>query len=77
MTEQTEKAPGMRPIWYFVGWVVGLIGLVILVGGFYNLANPEQMDTELAWLHPDIWWGAFMLICGFVFWYVSKDQTVE
>lgn len=77
MTQQEIQKPRMKPIWYFVGWVLGLIGLVILVAGLYNLAYPSEATTELAHLHPNIWWGGFMLICGIVFWWGSRNKHID
>ena len=76
-SQQQEKKSGMRPIWYFVGWVLGLMGGVILLAGIYYLYNPQLIDSELAYLHPNIWWGGFMVLCGFLFWLYSRNIRIE
>ncbi|MDZ7374235.1 MAG: hypothetical protein ONB23_09735 [candidate division KSB1 bacterium] len=63
----TETVGRMKSIWYFVGWVLLSMGLVILIAGLYNLASPGRVRTVLAELHPDIWWGGFMCVAGVLF----------
>lgn len=79
-TQQTasgeEQVKGMRPIWYFVGLVLLSIGAVLLVTGFYYLANPAPQVSAVSELHPNIWWGGVMLIAGGIFLYTSKDTRI-
>jgi divalent metal cation (Fe/Co/Zn/Cd) transporter len=54
----------MKPIWYFVGLILLIMGGLILLSGIYHLISPPEAKTVLADLHPDIWWGALMIIFG-------------
>lgn len=75
--KMSEETKGMKPIWYFVGLILFLVGLVLIVTGVYNYYNPAQSGTVLEYLHPDIWWGGIMTITGFVFVFFTRNSTVE
>jgi uncharacterized membrane protein len=67
----------MKPIWYFVGLILSVIGLIILVTGIYILVSPSHSKPVLGELHPDIWWGAIMLIVGVLFILKNKNVKIE
>jgi hypothetical protein len=50
------------PVWFFVGLLLGLYGLLILSSGLAELSNPPA--TVLANLHAPVWWGAVMMVVG-------------
>ncbi len=54
----------MKPIWYFVGLILTIMGALILLSGLYQLISPPVVKTVLAETHPDIWWGAVMIAFG-------------
>ncbi len=55
---------GSLSIWFFIGILLAFYGAVILGFGLYALGQPLPADRVLAQLHPDIWWGALLLIVG-------------
>ena len=55
------------PIWLFVGALLLIYGLLILGSGIYDLYHPPEHATVLAELHPQIWWGALLVILGAVY----------
>ena len=55
---------GMKPIWYFVGLILFVMGVLILLTGIYQVFNPPVTKTVLGETHPDIWWGAVMSLFG-------------
>lgn len=65
------------PIWFFIGALLALYGVLILGSGIYGALNPPPEDQRVAlWhLHSDIWWGALMIIFGLV--YVVKFRPRE
>jgi len=65
----------MKPIWYFVGLILFLMGLIIEINGIYFLFNPAADKKVLSNLHPDIWWGALMIIVGLIF--ILKNRKVK
>ena len=54
-------------IWFFIGALVGAYGLIILGTGIVRLIHPPAVQLALGNLHPDIWWGALLLIVGAVY----------
>ena len=50
------------PVWFFVGLLLAVYGLLILASGLAELSNPPA--TVLANLHASVWWGAVMLFVG-------------
>lgn len=67
----------MKSIWYFVGLLLTVMGAIITASGVYSLVNPPAEPKVLANLHPDLWWGIFMLVFGLVFVFVNRRRTVE
>lgn len=67
----------MKPIWYFVGFILTIMGGIILLSGIYNLANPPASQVVLAEKHPDIWWGAIMLVVGIIYIIKNRNVTVK
>lgn len=66
----------MRPIWFFVGGLLLLLGVIILGAGLADLVWPEEARTALAHLHPRIWWGGIMVIGGLLF-LLSNRRVAE
>ncbi len=57
----------MKSIWYFVGVLLMAMGAIISASAFYSVLNPPDQPKILSHLHPDLWWGIFMLAFGLVF----------
>jgi hypothetical protein len=55
------------PVWFFIGVLLLIYGVLILASGIYELSNPPE--TVLGNLHPAIWWGALLIIIGGVYVY--------
>ena len=62
----------MKPIWYFVGLILLTIGGLVLLTGIYMLAFGVKSLTALANLHPNIWWGAIMVVAGAGFFFKNR-----
>jgi len=58
-----QKEHHMIPIWFFVGLLIGLYGLLIMGVGFYHWSNPPK-EIVMSDKHADVWWGALMLVIG-------------
>lgn len=55
------------PIWFFIGALVAVYGVLILGAGLAGLGDPPRV--ALAELHAGIWWGALLVaIGGFYVW---------
>jgi uncharacterized membrane protein HdeD (DUF308 family) len=64
------------PIWFFIGSILAIYGVLILATGLYHLISPPEHQVVLYNLHADIWWGAFMVIVG-VFYVVKFRPTAD
>ncbi len=67
----------MKSIWYFVGLLLTVMGAIITASAVYSLVNPPAEPKVLANLHPDLWWGIFMLAFGLVFVFLNRRKIVE
>jgi len=56
----------MISIWFFVGLMLTVLGVIITATGVYFLFRPQH-ETTLAELNPSLWWGAVMLVGGLAF----------
>ena len=74
MTGDVKK---MKPIWFFVGLVLLVMGGVILATGLNDLIARVESRTVLARLHPRIWWGGLMVLAGAIFVLTNKNASVE
>jgi hypothetical protein len=50
------------PVWFFVGVLLAIYGVLILASGLSEWSNPP--NTTLAELHAPVWWGALLTIVG-------------
>ena len=57
-------------IWYFIGLLILVYGVLILGAGLRELSSPSPVVmTEL---HVSIWWGAFLIVIGLVYVYFFR-----
>ena len=55
------------PIWFFIGLLLTVYGVLILGCGIYNVIYPPENPMKLANLHVDIWWGILLLVIGAIY----------
>ena len=67
----------MKSIWYFIGWLLIVMGGLIVISGIYHLISPVEVQTKLYDLHPNIWWGGLILIVGIVFLITHRTKIVK
>ncbi len=67
----------MKPIGYFVGLLLLIMGVIVLGAGVYTLFVPSPEQKVLAQLHPDLWWGAVMVVSGSIFLVLNRRKKVE
>ena len=56
----------MKPIWFFVGLILIIVGGIIFLTGIYLYLHPEDVKTALAHTYPNLWWGGIMIVFGIV-----------
>ena len=54
-------------IWFFIGVLLTVYGVLITGAGLYGLAHPPAV--KLAWLHAGLWWGLVLLVIGGIYTY--------
>jgi DMSO reductase anchor subunit len=55
------------PIWFFIGLLLSVYGVLILGYGIYNAVYPPEHPVKLAYLHADIWWSILLLAIGLIY----------
>jgi hypothetical protein len=58
---------GRLSIWFFIGVLLTLYGVIILAAGLYEVSSPPAHPVVLFRLHASIWWGALLLVIGLVY----------
>jgi hypothetical protein len=53
------------PVWFFVGVLLLIYGVLITASGIYQISHPPPV--VLAHLHAPIWWGAVLAVLGAVY----------
>ncbi len=71
MDEKPQKRH-MLPVWFFIGVILLIYGIMIFASGIYELSHPPS--TVLANLHAPIWWGAILAIVGAVYVYLFAPR---
>ena len=59
--------PGMLSIWFFIGMLLLVYGVLILGAGLYELISGELPNVVLANLHAAVWWGALLIVLGAIY----------
>lgn len=52
------------PIWFFIGGMLLIYGVMISISGVYYFFCPPEHQVKLFYVHADIWWGAIMAVVG-------------
>jgi hypothetical protein len=58
------------PVWFFVGVLFLVYGVLILGSGLAEWSHPP--DTVLAELHAPIWWGGLLIVLGGFYCFVFR-----
>lgn len=74
-----EEHTNQIAIWFFIGVLLFLYGVLIFGVGIFHLFVPPLQHLTLSELHSDIWWGGLLLIIGCIycmkFWPFRKSRT--
>jgi hypothetical protein len=54
-------------IWFFIGVLLTIYGVLITGAGIYGLSHPPAV--RLAGLHAGLWWGVLLLAIGAAYTY--------
>ena len=61
--DPTPRPREPLPIWFFVGVILSVYGVLVMVGGMQTQTRP----TVLSETRPALWWGAILCVFGAVF----------
>lgn len=67
----------MKPIWYFVGLILTITGVIIVAAGIYTMMNPPAVQKILSETRPELWWGAIMIVVGSIYIWKNHNKKVE
>jgi hypothetical protein len=62
--EESHSQERRISIWFFIGMLLLVYGLLILGTGIYDLFVPPAQQPVLANLHAGIWWGGLIAVLG-------------
>ena len=51
-------------IWFFIGLLLTVYGMLILGAGIYGLSHPPRRTVQMEQYHAGIWWGVLLLLLG-------------
>jgi hypothetical protein len=60
------------PVWFFIGVILLIYGVIILATGLYGLSHPPS--TILSNLQPALWWGALLIIIGAIYVHLFRPR---
>ena len=60
------------PVWFFIGVILFIYGVIILATGIYGLWHPPS--TVLANLRPALWWGVLLMIIGAIYIHLFRPR---
>jgi hypothetical protein len=55
------------PIWFFIGSLLTIYGVLIVGSGIYELFEPPRIAVAMSSLHIGIWWGCGILLVGLAY----------
>ncbi len=65
-----DKQAEPLAIWFFVGLILLVYGLLVLAAHFVGPARP----TVLAQTQPGLWWGAIIVVAGGIFLAIGRRR---
>ena len=73
MEDSKPREHHMIPVWFFVGIILLIYGVIILGTGIYEYSSPPP--TVLADKHPAVWWGALLTVIGGLYVYIYRPKN--
>lgn len=66
MTEKMPEKHHIIPVWFFVGFLLLIYGVLIFVSGLVNWSHTPE-GVVLANLHAPVWWGGLLVVLGMIY----------
>lgn len=67
-----SREPEKFSIWFFIGSLILIYGILILAAGIRTAISPPAAPVVLAHLHAGIWWGALLIVFGGIYAYLFR-----
>jgi hypothetical protein len=61
-------------IWYFIGLLILVYGVLILGAGIEEVISPPANLLVLAELHVGVWWGGLLIALGGLYVYFFRPR---
>jgi hypothetical protein len=55
------------PIWFFIGALLLVYGILILGVGLYEINHPPEKLPPLWEYHANVWWGGLLTLIGLIY----------
>lgn len=68
-----ENTKQMISIWFWVGIVMVVYGILVSSTGIYYIFSPPE-NYGAKWTNPNLWWGTVMLLTGLLFMYLGRTK---
>lgn len=68
-----ENTGKMISVWFWVGLMLLVYGLLVSGAGVYYLFNPP-INYQAKWTNPNLWWGGIMLAVGLLFLFLGRNR---
>jgi len=65
MDDRRSTIDDPLPIWFFVGLILTVYGVLVVGAG--ALSEPAPRVVQVTDMAPGLWWGGIMTLCGLVF----------
>ncbi len=63
----TTQGKHFISIWFFIGVLLLVYGVLILGAGIWDLFYPSRTPVAMSHLHAGIWWGALLVVIGGIY----------
>jgi hypothetical protein len=65
--EPHAEGKHMIPVWFFVGVLLLIYGILICIQGIWEWSGPPDPHLHLSYLHPTFWWSLILIVLGGLF----------
>ena len=59
-------------IWFFIGILLLVYGVIILGSGIYGLFRPPERQVVMGSLHTELWWSVLLSLLGGIYIYFFR-----
>ncbi len=64
---------GIVPVWFFVGVILFIYGILILITGIAEFHHPPE-TVQLSQYHAPLWWGMVLTVFGGLYVFLFRPK---